>query len=61
MDSWSSVPAFPDWGYADWTRPSYPKTAEQQNSLTDALKQCPLFQGIAEEVPWMGNCLVAAV
>ena len=39
-------------GYADWERPMYPKTTEQRSSLTEALQQCPLFQGIEPQVPW---------
>eukprot|EP00438_Fugacium_kawagutii_P004618 Skav229009 [mRNA] locus=scaffold127:404915:422372:- [translate_table: standard] len=37
--------------YADWIRPVYPKTVEQRDTLTAALKECPLFQGIEREVP----------
>lgn len=48
---WPFGPCLNGRGYADWIRPSYSKTAEQQQSLTVALKQCPLFQGIDAEVP----------
>ena len=48
---WPFGPCLTGRGYADWIRPSYSKTAEQQQSLTVALKQCPLFQGIDAEVP----------
>lgn len=46
---WPFGPCLTARGYADWIRPSYSKTAEQQQSLTVALKQCPLFQGIDAE------------